>query len=118
MHSAKPQLTHSNSPQAADFRRFVFCHHRKATALLLLSHPKSSKNPSTYRSENLFWRKWCGMQGKSAANPNGFASILTQQTRHFPKINRVRMRQLWFGNSSGAAPSLFPEYAFSVTNNS
>ena len=57
--------------------------------------PQPTQKSSPVRSQNLFWGKWCGVQGKSTANPFGFASILTQQTHHFPEINRVRLRRLW-----------------------
>ena len=47
-------------------------------SLMCLSSPKSKQKIAPFRSKNFVDKGFFGVRGKNAANPNGFASILTK----------------------------------------
>ena len=47
-------------------------------SLMCLSSPKSTQKSAPLRSQNFVNKGFFGVRGKNAANPNGFASILTR----------------------------------------
>ena len=47
-------------------------------SLMCLSSPKSKQKTTPFRSRNFVNKVFFGGQGKNAANPSGFASILTK----------------------------------------
>ncbi|MBQ7090340.1 MAG: hypothetical protein IJN82_04405 [Clostridia bacterium] len=60
-------------------------------SLAAFAAPKIAQNPARFRLQNFYGADFFVGTAQNAANPDGFASILTQQRGKSARKNRVRM---------------------------